>query len=57
MAEKPLPLRLYQGVNGPVAYDALGRTWPTSGEGDKVAPVVFTRAFVVVDKLAEPKSK
>lgn len=58
MADKPLQLKLYQSVIGPVAYDALGRTYVTRKEGDRVVPVgVPNGPWAIVDHFDDGKKK
>lgn len=52
---RQVKLHLYQGASGPVAYDAIGRCWPTRKDGDHVVPVGLAEPWVMVTIFAEGK--
>ncbi len=57
MADKALQLKLYQGIKGPVAYDALGRTYATRKEGDRTVAVGAPPGCEIVTRFEDGKKK
>lgn len=57
MADGPLQLMVYRSTTGPVAYDAMGRTYPARQQAAGTLEVDVRGPFTIVEAFPKGSAK